>query len=630
MKGIAGLYGAIVATLLFLAVNVLGSRVLSGTRIDLTEENLFTLSEGSKNIARGLDEPIHLYLYYSEASGRELPDAKEYYRRVLDVLREYERSAGGKLVLELVDPEPFSEEEDEAVAEGIAAIPTRPDPLYFGLVGTNATDDRQVIPFFGEVQGGSVDFRRRERFLEYDLSRLIYSLAHPDKKVVGVLSSLPLEGGPGNPMLGQQAQPKWRFLDQLAFFFDLRMLSPADDALPEDLDALLVVHPREFSDTLLYAVDQFVLDGGKLVALVDPHCEVDFSQANPQNPMSMGASRASDMNRLFQAWGFEVVPNKIAGDERNALSVQVPTGPNSAERADYVAWLDLSGERLSSEDPVTSLLETVLILSGGSIRQVEGATTTLEPLLTTSEDSMEIDAGNMMFRPDPQGLLDRFVSGKKELTLMARVTGEATSAFPEGLGAGTDGEGHLAASNGPIHVLVIADADLLHDNSWLERSLFGLTKTRDNCDLVLNALENLTGGSDLISIRARGKYSRPFDRLEEIRRRAERQFKDKENALMEKERLANEEIQRLQRERDPNDPASRVFLTDDQVDQLEKAQEARRATRKELREVRHSMDREIESLGWKLKAINILGVPLAVVVVACGLGFWRVTRRGTR
>ncbi len=635
MNGFVGLVAGLIATVLFLSVNFLANTFLTGTRIDLTEENLFTLSEGARRIAKDLEEPIRLTLYYSSESGRELPGARDYYQRVRDVLEEYERNSDGNIVLETIDPEPFSEEEDEAVAEGISAVPTSP-PFYFGLVGSNATDDRQVIPFFGEIGGGSLDFTRKERFLEYDLSRLIYSLANPEKKKIGVLSSLPIEGSPGNPMLQQPQQPAWRFLDQLRYFLDVQVLSPADEALPDDLDGLLVVHPRSLSDTLLYAIDQYVLAGGKLVALVDPHCEVDMTEATPQN-RGMGINRSSDLNRLFNAWGFEMVPNRVAGDRANALPVQAQTSTTGGT-TDYVAWMDLGSAFLADEDPTTSLLDSVRLIAPGSLRATEGATTTFEPLLTTSDDAMEVDTSMMMFLPDPQRLLDTFVSGGEPLTLMARVSGEVPSAFPDGAPGDAPAEGeqpaedgtHLAASNGPIHVIAISDADFLYDQWWLQRSLFGMRKVQDNCDLVLNALENLTGGSELLSIRARGKYSRPFDRVEELRKEAERKFRDKEQGLMEKERQIAEEIRQLQSEKDPNDPAAQVFLSPEQVERLEEAQVAQRETRKELREVRLNLDREIEALGLSLKALNILGMPLLVTLFACGLGFWRMMRRGTR
>lgn len=646
-KRLIGFLGGGIALVLYLAVNLVGNQALGSTRFDLTEEKLFTLSDGSRNIASSLDEPIHLYLYYSEGSGREIPGAPQYHQRVRDVLNEYVGYANGKIILEEIDPEPFSEEEDEAAANGVQSIPTQPDPFFFGLVGTNSTDDRQVIPFFGDLSSGGIDFASRERFLEYDISRLIYSLAHPERKKVGVLSSLPIQGSPGNPMMGGQGgTPRWAFLDQLAYFYEVVTISTSDETLPEDLDVLLVVHPKELSDTLQYAIDQFVLGGGHLVAFVDPHCEVDQTGVDPSNPMSQyGASKTSSLNRLFDAWGFRVPEDKVVGDEQDALGVRAPAENGGYEPVQYVVWMELGQDRLNSEDPVTSSLMRLRLASPGSIVANEGSELTIEPLVTTSEDSMQIDVGRLRFRPDPKGLLRSFVSGKKELPLAARISGKVKTAFPDGPPKKDEEEEDsdtaapettpLTESVEPVQLVVVADVDMLEDQWWLKRNVlggldFGSTKVADNCDLLVNAIDNMLGGEDLISIRARGRYSRPFERVEEIRREAQRKFQAKEQELQARMRAADQRISELQKERDPSDPTSQLFLSPEQVEALEQARRDRAQARKELRDVQHSMEKDIQSLGLKIKAVNIAAIPLLVSVFAIGLGLWRIQRRGTR
>jgi ABC-type uncharacterized transport system involved in gliding motility auxiliary subunit len=646
-RTIGGLAGAL-GLVLFLAVNVFANATLRQFRVDLTKERLFTLSEGSKRIAADVAEPIRLYFFFARDAGRKYPEAGDYAKRVQDVLEEYVRHSDGNLVLEVIDPEPFSEEEDRAVREGLVGIPFGEETLYFGLVGTNATDDRQVIPFFGERTASGLSFQEKERFLEYDLSRLIYSLANPQKKRLAILSTLPIEGGQGNPVMGQGVQPRWKFLDQVGTFFELVFMRPSDEEIPEDIDALLVIHPSELSETLQYALDQYVMAGGKLVAMVDPHCEADNSTVDPTNPMgSMGASRESDLNGLFGSWGFEVVRNKVVGDKTYGLPVQLP-GARTPQGVQYVPWMQVGEDSLDREDPVTSLLNAIMLISPGAVRATADATTTFTPLIETSEESMEIDVGQLQFRPDPQGLLERFVPGMTKLALAARVTGETRSAFPDGkpLGAvpGTEGEEdsespedaetpHLDASDGPIHVIVIADADMIADRWWIQEStLFGQVslgwrKTSDNCDLVLNAVENLTGGEDLISIRARGKFSRPFERVEAIRRDAQQRFLSQEQELERRMRELEEELTQLQAERDPNDPSAQYILSPEQARRYEQAMLDREETRKKLRDVRHDMDKDIERLGNQLEGLNIFAIPLLVSVVAIGLGVWRVQRR---
>lgn len=647
-KRFIGLFGGALALVLFLSINLLANAGLARYQVDLTEERLFTLSEGSKNIASNLDEPVRLYFFFSKGAAREIPAAVEYADRVRDVLTGLVRHSNGKLILEEIDPEPFSEAEDRATREGITAIPIGPDPLYFGLVGTNALDGREVIPFFGDLSRG-LDFQSRERFLEYDLARLIYTLANPDKKRVGVLSSLPVHGSSRPPGFGQpQPEPAWRFLDQIGQFFEVERVETSATELPADLDALVLVHPRDLSEALQYAIDQYVMAGGALVAFVDPHCEQDQSGVDPSNPMSaMGADRGSDLNRLFQAWGFEVVSRKVVGDRANGLTVRDPM----SQRGDpirYVVWMQLREDALEQEDPVSSALSQLLLIAPGEVRALDEATTTLEPLVRSSEESMSIDVGRLQSFPDPSGLLESFVPGMQPLTLAARITGPATSAFADGKPAGLDApeEGgeedeaedttsdeHLAQAES-IRVITVADADLLHDANWLrEQQLFGQTigysKVADNCDLLVNAIENLIGGEDLISIRARGSYTRPFDRVDELRREAEQKFLAEETRLEEELQVAQRTIDQLQADKDPSDLESMLLFSPEQKQAYDEAMLARTEARKKLRDVRHSLDKDIEALGRNLKLVNIFAVPALVTLAALALGAVRMGRRGT-
>lgn len=664
-----GLIGAVVALVLFFAVNVLANATLRTARVDLTAEKLFTLSEGSRSIARDLDEPIRLYLYVSQAQAREIPTIKDYADRVRDVLESYVLHADGNLILEVIDPEPFSEEEEEAVREGVAAIPLGTgDPLYFGLVGTNATDDREVIPFFDPFD------QDKERFLEYDISRLIYSLAHPEKKKVAVLSSLPIDGGPPTNPFTPQPHPRWKFLDQLESFFDVEVLETDVEEIAGDVDVLLLVHPRDLGDATLYAIDQYVMRGGNLIAFVDPHCEEDQSANDPNNPMAQfGASRASDLNRLFQAWGFEEVPNKAVGDRQHALGVSI-NERNRRVAVDYVIWMRLGQESFDETDAITSHLDQIMMAAPGFLRPTPDAETEFTPLIQSSEDSMEIDVGRLQFQPDPKGLLASFVSGNQALTLAARISGPAKSAFASGKpgaataaeeddghdhageleedgseagtnGNGADGatgdegagdeaagaDGHLAASEGSIHVIAVADADMLADRWWVEEQRLaglslGFAKTSDNVDFTINAIENLLGGDELISIRARGRFSRPFGRVQELERAAREEHISQETELNRQLQEAQRRINKLQREKSPD---SALILSPAQQEELAKLRAAEIETKRKLREVQHSLRKEIDGLGTRLKWLNIALIPVLVSAAAIALGAWRIQRRGT-
>jgi len=622
--------GLVLGLALFFATNILASQGLRKARVDLTEGKLFTLSEGSKRITKGLDEPIRLYLYFSEEAASQIPDLKTYGNRVRELLEAYELAGDGNIVLERVDPERFSEEEDRAVQEGLVGIPQGGDTIYLGLVGTNATDDREVIKFFDPS---------RERFLEYDVSRMIYTLAHPEKKLVGVLTTLPLEGSPGNPMMGMPPSPGWLVMDQIRQLFDVRVLDTDVDRIPEDVDLLLVIHPRGIGLPARYAIDQYVLRGGKTIVMVDPHCESDRSGEDPSNPMAgMGASKDSDLPELFGAWGFEMVHGKVAADREYAL--RVTTNAQTGQDMDYVVWLGLRDDAMNREDPVTSLLNQMIVPTAGILRKKEDATTEFEPLLHTSDQAMKVDVGMVQFMPDPRALITQYVPEYETLTLAARVTGNASTAFPDGppdMSTETyqpeETEPlppHLPESEQPIQVIVVADADMLADRFWIrEDTLFGqislgYRKTSDNGDFLFNALENLAGGDDLISVRARGQFSRPFVVVDQIRRAAEQQFLDEQQALESKLREAQARINELQREKSGDEA---LILSPAQEKELESAREEEVATRKRLREVQHGLDKDIESLGRRIKGLNILGLPLLISAAAIALGTWRHRRQ---
>ena len=667
------LLGILVGVVLFFGVNIFANASLRSLRLDLTEERLYTLADGSKSVAAGIDEPVHLYFYFSEDVADQIPSFKTHGLLVREILEEFVLASDGKLVLEVIEPEPFSEQEDRAQAEGIRGAPTQTgEMLYFGLVGTNSTDDRELIEFFDP---------RRERFLEYEVARLIHALANPERKVVGFLSGLPIEGMPGNPMMGP-GQPGWKILDYVGSLFETRVLDTEIEEVPEDVDVLVLIHPRDLGDGTLYAIDQYVLGGGELVAFVDPHCENDQSGQDPTNPLaSMGASKASDLERLFTAWGFELVNHKVVGERTKGYVQQAQDGNRIVQRTNIV-YPHLSGDDFDGEDPITSFLEDMIFGIPGILRPLPEATTEFLPLIQTTEDSMEVDVGSVQFMPDPTRLLSQFVPGNQRLTIAARVRGEVATAFPDGDPTpaapdedaaepeavedaaateadgteavdGTDAAaeepqaeggdeaqeagaaepaaegGHLARSQGPIQVVVCADADMLSDPFWIREERLGpyslgWSRVTDNGDFLMNAVENLAGGEDLISIRARGKSARPFERVEEMRREAEQRFLAQKQALESELRETQDRINELQREKSPD---TALILSPEQEAELQRFREKELETKKKLRDVQHELLKDIEGLGTRVKWVNIALIPLLVASAAVALGAYRVKRR---
>lgn len=624
---LASFIGLIVVLVAFVAANIVSSKALRGMQADMTQAKLYTLSEGARNIAKNLPEPITMTLYFSEKAGNGAAFLKPYAERVKDVLREFESSSGGKVRVKIENPEPFSEAEDRAVAAGLYGAPLGEDRLYFGLVAVNSTDKQETIPFLDPS---------REEFLEYDLSRTITLLSDSKKKVVGVLSWLPLDGKDAMAMFNQRPNPPWQVYAQLKDFFEVRDIAKDATSIPDDVSVLLVVHPKQMAAKTQYAVDQFVMRGGRVIVFVDPLCEVDVIQGMDRM-QQMQMPKNSELPTLLSAWGLEMVPGKVAGDRTFAIQVQAGS-QTRPEAIDFVVWLGLQKEGRSSNDPVSGQLERVNVASAGVIRAVAGATTTMTPLLMTSAQSMEIPADSVSMMPDPKSLLAGFKDGGVPLTIGARVTGPAKSAFPDGPPKGADGsvdanqpaDKQLKDSKEPINVIVVADADLLNDRMWivpqrLGNVTLGYQKIADNGDLVFGAIDNLAGSKDMMSLRARGRFARPFTRIQQLEKDAQQRYQAKQQELQRELQQAQQEIAQLQQTR--ADGQSSMVLTPEAQAKLDEATKKMVDTRKQLREVQHQLAKDKEALGASVRLLNVAGMPLVVGIGALGLAAYRASRR---
>ena len=626
--------GLLVCLVLFVAVNLLAGTALRSVRVDLTENRLYTLTSGTRNIAAAVPDTITLTLYYTPEATVGLPSYKAYADRVKETLEEYSRLSGGKIVVEVVNPEPFSEAEDEATAAGVAGVPAGRERLYLGLVGRNTGKTEQVLPFLDPA---------KEQFLEYDLTRMIYLLSNPAKKTVGVLSSLPLEGSRFDPMTGQQGQdPPWQIITQLKQMFDVKMIAPTAPADIAGLDALAIIHPKALSDEMLHAIDQYVLGGGRTLIMVDPNCETEAIQGMDLQAR-MRQDKSSNLKRLFDAWGMGMEEGKVAGDLEAAITVNTSANPSRPESVNYVVWLALTRKNLNQDDAVTGTFGNVVMATAGilSKKSGEGANPelTFTPLIETGTHSMAIEQSRVQFIPEPDKMLADFKPSGQKLALAARLGGKVKSAFPQGSPVAADPAQpdapkppSLTESAGPINAIVFADVDMAADRFWIQESrlgqiVLGYSKVSDNGDVFFSAVDNLTGSSDLISVRARGQYSRPFTRVEAIQKEAAQKYQAEQKALEDKIRDAERKITELQQQR----PAAggQVILSPEQRAEINALQDTILASRKQKRQVEHDMRKDIERLGTTLSIVNTAAVPLAVCVIALGLGAYRASRRRT-
>lgn len=614
-----GSTGLLVLAALFLALTMLSNTILRGHQLDLTENKLYTISDGTRDLLGSLEEPVQLYFFFSSRATEDIPQLRDYARRVRELLQEFVITAGGKLQLTEIDPLPFSEEEDQASQFGLQAVSLggAGDPIYMGIAGTNAVDDLEIIEFFQPD---------REAFLEYDLAKLVYNLSNPQRPVVGLLTSLPMTQG-FDPRTGQALQP-WVVTTQLEQLFEVRNLDTAVEAIDEDISLLVVVHPKNLGDATLYAIDQFVMGGGKLLAFVDPMSDAEIPMDPASASGALFADRSSSLETLFNAWGFSVDPTEVVLDAGQALSVNSGTG----QAVRHLAMIGARGDSLAAGEVITANLDSINLGSAGHVSVREDAAVDVTPLIRSSDQAALTNAERLRFLPDPLSLLDDFTASGERYVMAARISGNLESAFPEGPPVTPDENSerpeHRAAGDQPAQLIVVADSDLLSDRMWVQvQSFFGqriFQAFADNGSFAVNGVDNLTGSSDLIAVRSRGTFSRPFERVEALRREAEASFRAQEQTLQQE---LDETERRLQALQSAKDEDNLLIITPEQQAELLRFQDEKLRIRKALRDVRRNLDRNIEQLGTTLKVVNIGLVPLLLSVAAIFVAMVRARRR---
>jgi ABC-type uncharacterized transport system involved in gliding motility auxiliary subunit len=641
--------GLALAAVTLLSINLIASGTLGGWKADLTQDKLYSISPGSVAVLRAMDEPIKARLYFSSRLGEIAPSYARYFDRVRALLDEFQRISGGKLELEILDPAPFSDAEDQAVAAGLSGqrLNAEGEMAYFGLVAENATDNREVIGFFAPNRGN---------FVEYDITKLIHTLSDPKKPTVGVMTSLPLDGGQ-NPMT-QQPSPPWIMMSQIREFFDVETVEQSVKEIPAHIDVLLVAQPTQLTPEAAYAIDQYAMKGGKLLVMIDPMAEA----AQFELMQKQGEGRA-ELAKLLKAWGIDFDPKKTAADIRHARRVQFGRGGDGTV-TEYVAWLSLDKSNIDQRDVLSSGIETLNLASAGILSPVAGTTTAVTPILTTSSEAMVVDTSKVGMGGDPVALLRNYVPGGVPLVLAARIGGEAGSAFPDGApkagdakagatddkaGAATDGAakekaepaktpsaaqkpaaGHIAS--GRINAIVVADTDLMADRFWVEsHEMLGqqfVMPSASNGAFVVGALENLSGSDALIALRGRGIKDRTFTLVEDLRRDAERKFREKEEALTARLKSVEQELEKLQTTSAA--AGGNVIVSDRERAAIDSFKSQMLETRGELRQVKRRLSESIDRLDGWLKFANIALVPLLIAAGGIGWTIWRSRRAGRK
>ncbi len=606
MRWLTSMRGLSVAVCLLLLLGLcLVLFQLPAWRVDLTQERLYTLSEGSRSLVRDLNKPLTLTLYFSRSLADNLPQLGDYAQRIEDMLHEYQALNPDLISVKVVDPKPFSEEEDEVTVAGLQGAPVTlgGDSLYLGLIaasdGGEGSPAQEVIAFFSP---------ERERFLEYDLSQVIHRLSQPQQIVVGVISGVQMFGG--FDFATQRPTAPWAVVSQLQEVADVRELYEPLARIEENVNVLMVVHPRDLDDTTLYAIDQYALNGGRVLLFVDPHAEI--------NSRAAGQANSSNAEKLLQAWGVEYDPEALVGDRKWGL--RIATDPRSAPMP-HVGIIGLPTDAMDKNSIITAELESLNVASAGALRQRDGDTAVrFQSLLHTSSDAMLIDSQQYLAARDHGDLLANFQSADQAYVLAAQVSGPVHSAFDEAPQPEQEAEDAPPVlphqSEGELNAVIVADVDMLSDRLWVQVSnLFGeqvLLPWANNGDFVVNAVENLGGSQALISLRSRGQYSRPFTLVNSLRAEAAEEFKQQEQVLLQRLDQLETSIASLKPSVEAN---GELVLSDDQRAEIEAFEAQRLETRKQLRQVQHQLNESIDVLEGRLRWLNMGLVPALLLLL---------------
>ena len=621
--------GVVVMAVILIALNFIAGTFRE--RLDLTEEKAYTLSAGTRAILKHLDNPVTIRFYctQSESATPETVYLKGYARKVQDLLTEYRQVAGGKLKIEKFDPQPDSDAEDSARLDGLEpqALPGA-DRFYLGLA-VKCLDQVQSIPFLAP---------NRERLLEYDLTRAIARAENPEKPIIGLMSPLPVFGMPSNPMMqqtGQQGSQPWTIVTELRNDFTVKRVGMDVDKIDDDIKLLLVIAPKDISDKAQYAIDQFIMRGGKLVAFLDAQCLADNRQQN-QMMMNMGGG-GSSLDKLLKAWGIQFDTGKAVADLKYKMQLRGRGG----EPQEAPAWLGLTADGINRDDVATSQIDNIWLPLCGAFtgKPVAGLKETV--LLSSSKDSQLVDA--MLANLSGESIMKEFKPSGVNYALAIRLTGKFKTAFPDGppqdkkdekaedekKDESQKDENSLKETKGDNTVVLFGDADMLYDPFTMRRieSPFGTLQMAMNANLNLtqNIIEQMTGDNNLIAVRSRATLNRPFTRVKEMEAAANLRYQSEIKRLEDSAAEAQRKINELQAQKKDKD--QRFILSPEQRTELENLRKTEAETNKRLRQVKKDLRKEIVSMQTRIKWINILAVPLAVTVT--GIVIAIVNRRKT-
>lgn len=591
MKRYSLLSSILLAAILFVAVNVVATLTLDRYRLDFTDDHRFTLSDGTKHVLDKLNQPITLRLFFSNQLANGIPYLKTYAARVKSFLQAYAAYGHGNITLEFVDPKPYSDAENLAISYGLKGVPINKEErkAYFGIVATNAVDEVRSIPVF------TFD---REKFTEYELTRMIYDLSTPSKPTLGIFSTLPMgeQGLFGLKTPGLMGSRAWVVVQQLQQIMTVKMIPKDAASIPGDIDILMVVQPdKDTKEELFKSIDQFMIAGKPTILFLDPHAE------------SKGGGSTSDngfdprMEPLLKTLGITLPRDVVIADRLAARKVKDDT---IKSQVDYIAWLAMKEDNISHDDMVTAGLKTLHLGTTGFLQWNPQARTSFSPLITSNIRAMRMDVAQVRGKPDPNRTLEQFVSEDRPFVLAARIAGLASSAYD-------------ATQEGKVNVVVIADTDLLRDETWSSIEVFDgyqiVRPVADNAAFVANMADYLSGNSDLIGLRGRGSGVRPFTRVEALKRQSEERYLTERKALQERLQHTERRLASLQKQAQQEQGNASLYRMQQQGE-IKQFTDDMTKVRERLRYVQQALYQQVEALERVIKCVNILLIPVLVAI----------------
>jgi ABC-type uncharacterized transport system involved in gliding motility auxiliary subunit len=621
--------GIAVMFLIIIAINVIVGA--TRTRIDLTEGKLHTISPGTRAILQKLDSPVEIRFYCSKSGSRMPSQFRTYAQDVEDLLEDFREISKGKIEIKKFDPKPDSDAEDLARLDGVEGQPLQTgETIYLGLA-VSLEPAKVAIPFLHP---------ERERLLEYDLARAVSQVMATNKPVVGVMSTLPIFGQPPNPMMmrmGQQGQGQdpWVFLGELRRDFDVREIKMDVDKIDEDIKVLLVIHPKDIKDAAQYALDQFVLRGGRLIAFVDALCIADRSNQNPQM-MGLNPGSSSTLDKLFKAWGINFENTKVAADLNFAR--ELGGHNNQPQIVPTFMFVDRSG--MDNKDVLTGQIDEVLLPCPGTFSGTPVAGLKQQVLMHSTTNSQLVDG--FMASMSPQKVMDEFKPSGTQYPVAIRLTGKFKTAFPDGKPEAPKTEDdkdkkeetpkdtteQIKEGKAENSVTLVGDSDWVYDQFCARvQNFFGqkmVSPIFGNLTLCQAMVETMSGDQNLIAVRSRATLSRPFTVIRQKQSEANMRFQAEIKKLEDKKAEVERKLNELQQTRKDNN--QRFILSKEQQDEIAKFRAEQGNVGKELKRVRKELTQDIESLENKLKWMNIAGMPVLVTAVGLVLAYFRKQR----